>query len=107
MPAGINAVLMPGDVARILRRLVKNQRAVNQNIATQNILDRIQEGIVRDQMISPIEKQVKAVESLERACFTVACDRLKLAAKKSRLVNRKHSDGEDDTVAVILIELFA
>jgi hypothetical protein len=65
---------MPGYVAGILRRLVEDQGTVDQNIAAQDVFNRIQEGIMRDQAMGPIEKQMEAIESLQRAFPTLVSD---------------------------------
>ena len=52
-----------------MRRLVKNQRAVNDQIRTENCFYRIQQLLVRGQPVSPGKEQMQVIEP---ATITIA-----------------------------------
>src|SRR6266850_6877047 len=81
VPAGVHAVLMPGNITRIVRRLVEDQSAVNQKITTQQIFNGVQQRLMSDQVVRPIKEQMQAVQPPERAFPTVVDNRFDLGAK--------------------------
>ncbi len=56
MPAGINTVLMPRNVAGIPWPFIKHERAIYQQIVAQHRLNCIQESIMGYQTIGPIKE---------------------------------------------------
>ena len=58
MPVGIDAVLVPGHITRILWVLAENQCTVDQEIVAEDRLDGVHYGVVGGQPVSPTEEQV-------------------------------------------------
>ena len=64
MPVGIDAVLVPGHITRILWVLAENQCTVDQEIVAEDRLDGVHYGVVGGQPVSPTEEQVRTLSSL-------------------------------------------
>jgi len=88
-----------------MRRLVKHERPVDQNIVAENLFDGIQQRIMSDQAIGPFEKQMQSVESFQRLFAAVTCKRLDRPTEKKHFLGGKHWDGEYNTVPLVTIKL--
>jgi hypothetical protein len=87
MPTGVDAVLMPGYIAGIFGRLIKDQRTINQKIFSEQTFDGIQKIWMSNQTMGPVKKQMQAIESFERPSAAILGNRFKRAAKELNLVN--------------------
>src|SRR6266568_4241836 len=104
VPAGIHAVLMPGNITRIVRWLVEDQGAVDQKLSTQETFDCVQERFMSNQPVGPIKEQVQAVQSPERAFPAVVDNRFDLRAKTAGFFRGKDFDREDYAFAFVRIQ---
>src|SRR6266849_7997687 len=99
----LGRVLVPGHEGRIAGLLDEEARAPAEQVRAEDVLDRVQDARVADQLVEPGEEQMALVPELaaQRAA-PLALDRLEPRAIAGRLLGREHAEGEVEPVTAVL-----